>query len=316
VKSFIEIAEPFSINSTPDAIRAIEKLVSETSYHGEGLTALNAINNWLSKKERDRISTAGSEVQQKLGEATHFVRKFVLLGLEGLIWWAEHEEPNQGAEMGFRNARIELIECLNYLEGISDTLRNVAVGSDVVLRIENLWERLRKQSHRFGPEFFLSQNISSADGGPTILEKWMPEFFCLPFEMLKKLSMSFLSQVQVTNNWESSTAGLSLVMATVPLGPAVQIFELLLADMKSHGGEKENVIQLQMNELDGSKSLIIDFLNRVRSDDVPGTRRSQSKVRALSIPLGLEIDFDAPREPGELYKATVRFPQVISVKCY
>jgi len=316
VKSFFEIAEPLSVNSTTDAVRAIEKLVSETSYHGKGLSSVNAINNWLSKKERDRVSTGGIEVQHKLREAVSFVRKTVLFGLEGLFWWAEYENPNQGAALDFRNSRFQLIECLNYIESIADTLKTVPVGSDVVVRLENLWETLRKHSNRFGPEYFLSQTITSPETGPSILEKWMPEFFCMPFEMLKKLSQSYLSQVHVTNNWEAPGEGFTIVMATIPLSPMMQIFELLLSDMQNHGSKTDNTIHLALEKHGGANYLSINFQDRVRYDDAPGTGRSQSKVRAMSMPFGLEVLFDQPRPRGELYTSKILVPQVMSIKCY
>jgi hypothetical protein len=316
VKSFFEIAEPLSVQSTPDAIRTIEHLVAQTSYHGRGLTALNAINDWLSKKERDRISTKGTEVQLKLRGAITVVRRTVLPGLDGLVWWAEYENPNQAAELAVRNARFQLILCLNQLDNIAEALKTGPVGSDVVVSIERLWDTLREYSQRIGPEYFLSQPVGSPEIEPTILERWMPKFFCLPFQILNRLSPAFLPKVKVTNVWERSGHGFSIMMTPAPLDQVTQIFELLLSDMKSHGSGEDNVIELSLNDVDEGKMLVVDFQDRVRKDDAPGTGRSQSKVLSLAEPLGVKVNFDPPRHAGELYRVKVTFTNVLCIKCY
>ncbi len=316
VKSFFEIAEPLSVQATSDAIRTIESLVAQTSYHGRGLTALNAINDWLSKKERDRVLTKGTEVQFKLRGAITVVRRTVLPGLDGLVWWAEYENPNQAAAVAFRNARFQLILCLNHLENIADALKSGPVGSDVVISIERLWYTLREYSHRIGPEYFLSQPVGSPEVEPTTLERWMPKFFCLPFQILNRLSPSILPKVKVTNVWERSRQGFSIMMTPAPLDQVTQIFELLLSDMKSHGSSNDNVIELSLNDADGAKMLVINFHDRVRPDDAPGTGRSQSKVLSLAEPLGIKVNFDPPRKAAELYRVKVTFTNVLCIKCY
>jgi hypothetical protein len=316
VKSFFEIAEPLNVRSTPDAIRTIENLVAQTSYHGRSLTALNAINDWLSKKERDRISTKGMEVQLKLRAATTVVRRTILPGLDGLVWWAEYENPNQAAAVAFRNARYQLILCLNHLDSIADGLKTGPVGSDVVMSIERLWYTLRDYSQRIGPEYFLSQAVGSPEIEPTILERWMPKFFCLPFQILNRLSPSFLPKVKITNVWQRAGHGFSIMMTPAPLDQITQIFELLLSDMRNHGSDDDNVIELSLDDTDEGKMLVIDFQDRVRQDDAPGTGRSQSKVLSLAEPLGVKVNFDAPRQAGELYRVKVNFTNVLCVKCY
>lgn len=316
VKSFFEVAEPLSVKSTPDAIRAVENLVAQTSYHGRGLVALNAVNDWLSKKDRDRILTKGIEVQFKLQEAIKVVRRTVLPGLDGLVWWAEYENPNQGAEIAFKNARFQLILCLNQLESIASILKSGPVGSDVVVSIEKLWHTLREYSQRIGPEYFLSQPVGSPEIEPTILERWMPKFFCLPFQLLNRLAPSFLPKVKVSNVWERSGHGFSIMMTPIPLDQVTQIFELLLSDMRNHGSDEDNVIELSLKDSDGVKVLVINFQDRVRQDDEPGTGRSQAKVRSLAEPLGVKVQFDKRREGGEVYKVRVIFTSVLCIKCY
>lgn len=316
VKSLFEVDEPLSVQSTPDAIHAIENLVAQTSYHGHGLTALNAINNWLSKKEQDRIHTRGTEVQFKLREAIKVVRRTVLPGLEGLLWWAEYESPNQAAVVAFEGARVRLILCLNHLENTANMLKTGPVGSDVVIGIEKLWHTLREYSQRIGPEYFLSQQVGSPEVEPTILERWMPKFFCLPFQILYRLAPSFLPKVKVTNGWERSRHGFSIMMTPAPLDQVTQIFELLLSDMRSHGSDDDNAIELSLSDTDGAKVLAIDFQDRVRQGDEPGTGRSQSKVLSLAEPLGLKVRFDRPRYAGEMYRVQVVFTNVLCIKCY
>jgi hypothetical protein len=316
VKSFFEVAEPLSVKSTPDAVRAVENLVAQTSYHGRGLAALNAVNDWLSKKDRDRILTKGTEVQFKLREAIKVVRRTVLPGLDGLVWWAEYENPNQGADVAFKNARFQLILCLNHLENIANILKTGPVGSDVVMSIEKLWYTLREYSQRIGPEYFLSQPVSSPEIEPTILERWMPKFFCLPFQILNRLAPSFLPRVKVSNVWERSGHGFSIMMTPVPLDQVTQIFELLLSDMRNHGDGDDNVIELSLSDPEGEKVLVIDFQDRVRQDDEPGTGRSQAKVRTIAEPLGVRVRFDERREGGELYRVRVIFTNVLCIKCY
>jgi hypothetical protein len=316
IKSVFEVAEPLSVKSSSDAIRAIENLIAQTSYHGKGLSSVNAVNDWLSKKEEVRIFTIGTEVQSKLREAIGFVRRTVLLGLAGMIWWAEYENANHAAAVDFTNARFQLIEALNHLESIGEKLKAGPIGSDVVISIESQWDMLRKYSNRIGPEYFLSQSIGPSEVEPTVLERWMPAFFCLPFELLKKLSQAYLPQAKVTNSWDGLGKGLSIVMATTPLTQVIQIFQLLLSDMKSHGNDSGSVIRLHVTRTQGSKTLSIDFEDRVRVDDTPGTGRSQSKVQSLAEPLGLTVKFDPPRSANQLYRVRVSLPDVITIKCY
>jgi hypothetical protein len=86
--------------------------------------------------------------------------------------------------------------------------------------------------------------------------------------------------------------------------------------MRNHGSDDDNVIELSLDDTDEGKMLVIDFQDRVRQDDAPGPGRSQSKVLSLAEPLGVKVNFDAPRQAGELYRVKVNFTNVLCVKCY
>ena len=304
-----ESIKPATVVDKPSARWAISRLVSMTAYHAEGLLSMNEVSDWLEGPTKERNRRGPEDVEKMLREATKFLRSHILPCLEGLYWWAD-AKLNQIALNDISRAITAVRENVTHLDLHVQELGTSPLDATTVDRIKIIWDRIRKNSLKRGPEKFLAR---PPEPESAVLEEWMPAFFCLPFELLLNLCGSRgITQLDAT--LESSYKS-SVVVVPVAEKPVRRIFDLLLLDMISHG--EPDSFKFEFTADDESNSLKVTFSNRVRNPDEHGGGMSQEQVNAIAeLPdVDIPIGFVPPRRGGgQVYKVNILFRNVMHIQ--
>lgn len=308
LQSFDEIMAQRPVLTVNDARQAIANLIAQTTYHGKGLDKLNALGDWVFSRDEERILRDGLAVKKMAHDVCGFLRDIVLPGIDGLNWWAEFRGQNPMAAAALGRSFDQLIPLLNQLVICSNGLTTGPVGPSVAKEIEDLWKSVRSHSLTSQADTFLSLKPDLSLDDIPILEKWLPEFFCLPLEILYGLASYVLQHVEVKARWELPDQAKIIVVVPFPLAPVERVFSLILQDMRSHGTKTGNRINCSINHKDGISELKITFENRVRKRDVTRSGASQKLACSVAHQFGFEVLPDPPAQPGEIYRVSVTLP--------
>jgi len=315
IKSHIDTSGPSGIHTSEDALRVLRNLVAGTAIHGNGHSSLKTVNNWLLRTSVDRYSSEVSYVRRMLADAIATIRSAIIPGLSGLLWWAEHESYNLAAALAFRDAWFSVSINLNNLEAFVETLEEGHIGQYAADHIERLWLRIRDNSQINAPDIYLSGSIPPIYESPPILERWAPEFFSAPFEVAVNMATKLATSPLISSSWEVDGRGLYVVVAMVPLKAVNEVFRLLLEDMQKHGSIETFEMTFRLDRNNDRDCLIAQFQNEVAADDAPGTGKSQRRISTIATDYGFTVKFDAANKPGEKYGVTVKFPEILYIKC-
>jgi hypothetical protein len=316
IKGFSDTLEPTGIHTRSAALQSIRKLIAGTSIHGQGHSALKAVNNWLIRPPKDRYATNAPDVRLMIAEALVVVRSAIVPGLSGLFWWAERASYDLNAALDFRAAWFQVKINLNIFETYLETLEVGAIGEYVATRIEELWVAIRDNSQTNAPDTYLSGSRTRHPHKPPVIERWAPEFFCAPFEVAVQMAARLKTTLSISSSWEQTERGLYLVVTPIPMNAISEVFRLLIEDMQKHGSENSFVIRFFLDHAENRKeSLIAEFYDTTTIDDTRGTGKSQARARAIAQEHGFTVVYDDPKNPGEVYKARVIFPNFLYIKC-
>lgn len=177
IKGFSDTSEPTGIHTRGAALQSIRKLIAGTSIHGQGHSALKAVNNWLIRPPADRYAANAPDVRLMIAEALVVVRSSIVPGLSGLFWWAERASYDLNAALDFRAAWFQVHINLNILETYLETLEVGPIGEYIANRIEELWVVIRDNSQTNAPDTYLSGSLTRPTHKPPVIERWAPEFF-------------------------------------------------------------------------------------------------------------------------------------------
>jgi hypothetical protein len=309
LQSFDEINEQRPVFSEYEAHQAINELISQTSYHGNGLNKLDALSDWVYSGEVERTLKDGKAVEKAINEVVTFFRSTLLPGIDGLIWWANFKgDPRASAEL--TRSYFRLVPTLSQLAGCTIDLPSGPIGSATSEQIEELWDQIRHLSLTSQADTFLSKEPSQLLEETPMLERWMPQFFCLPVEVASVLASDSLSRPEVKTTWEELGQGKVIVVIPCPLEPVQRVFSLLFQDMRNHGNEVGNKVTFHMEYSEGKSTLVGVFANSVREDNVPGAGLSQNLAANIGNQYGFDLVPDPPASSGEVYRVTVSFPDV------
>lgn len=308
LQSFDEITSQRPVLTAHDARQAIANLIAQTSYHGKGLDKLNALGDWVFSRETERSLRDGLAVKRIVHDVYEFLRDVVLLGIDGLNWWAEFRGNNPMAAAVLSRSYDQLIPLLNQLIICSNGLTSGPVGPSVAKKIEDLWKSIRSLSLTSQADTFLSREPDLPMDEMPILERWGPQFFCLPLEILYGLASFVLQHVEVRADWELPEQAKVVVVVPFPLSPIERVFSLILQDMRSHGTKTDDRIDCSINHKDGVSELNVVFQNRVRKRNVARSGASQKLARNIAHQYGFEVQPDPPAQPGAIYRVRVTLP--------
>lgn len=313
IRAYDDAVRPTTIKNREDAIRAIKRLTMHLSYHGNALLALNNVKVWLTRREEDRSAVDGVTIRSMMSAALSSLSNFVLVGIDGLAYLSEEFYNNAEATADLKTARTELMYNINRLHGYSLELSDGPIGTHLTQQIDACWNRIRKYSFRNPPELFLSQSDKSGEQDLPVLERWMPKFFALPFEIINNLCSLRALPVTVIPNWKAEKEGSGIVVVEANTRDLREMFDLLLSDMEKHGNHLSDTIGLFCVVTEARMTLVIRFSDYVRENDLKGTGGSQSRVRSIANQHDISVEFDPPRRAGELYNVEMIFPRVLNI---
>jgi hypothetical protein len=309
--SFDHRASAAMIKSSADALGAISRLIGETIYHASGWRALNALNDWLYSKEIVRVSRDGEGVREMVHRASRVVRRALLPGLDALACWSGWNANSQGRYL-LGQAYAQLIFGLHQLEAFADTLQITGpIGATIARQLESIWRSVRGGSQIAATELFLSRPPDAVTKKVPPIERWLPEFFCLPVEIARRVTTESFPGIRVTTDWEKERFVQSVGVVPIPAQTILQLFELLFLDMQRHGGS-QGTVNFTM-DLPNSGSLGVILENQVR-DDKRRTGKSQQQVKAIAAQYGFQIHFPERALPGEMYRTVLAFKGALSVR--
>jgi hypothetical protein len=294
------------------ALRAIRSLVANTAYHASGFESLRHVNDWLTSGQ-DRIRADGQSIKVLLRTAIDFLSDDVLPALEGLSWWAE-SRYNQSAKSDLDNARARLISNLIHLGQHADGLHKGEIGAEAVESIETIWRGVTKNSLNRRSDLILSEPFDPDSGALPVIERWMPEFFSLPYEIACGLSDINHMEDQIV--FATDTPQPTLAVVPVAARTVRRMYDLFLSDMRKHGQAGTYRVTLSPVDREDRMVLIAQFENRVNEKGRKGAGRSQEEITSIASQpnVRVEVTFDRPQRPGKPYKSKMVFPIAIYVQ--
>lgn len=316
IKGVAETTSPPSIHNANEARQAIRTLIARTSIHGQGHSALKAVNNWFLKRPGDRYSSSVQDVRLIIKEALAVVRSAIWPGLDGLRWWAEHESYAFTPALAFRDAWFQVIINVNNLESLLDSLHDGPIGREVADDLEEMWKTIRDNSQINAPDTYLSGSIMLGQKKP-LLENWTPAFFSAPFEVAVNLALRLKIAPEITSSWEEDEQGLYLVVTPIPLDAISEVFRLLFEDMLKHGIEDSHFMRFSTEVFEGQKTLIALFQDTVIDNDMRGAGKSQTRARWTAEQHGFRVIYEdhTQKRAGDTYTVRVIFNDFLYIKC-
>ena len=285
--------------------------IRQTIYHAAGDRSFNALTTrWIQMAPADvRAQHPGKLVNEFLTPAIEAIRESLLPGLQGLEYIARHEENGRAISELVR-AQTNVTSYLNELAEVSSSLDHNPLGMDGIQRVEGLWARIRECTQFGPPQAYLARPPMPGDAVGT-LERWMPEFFCLPEDVAREMTR-FLPNAKVTANWQRGSMGISAVLVRTPLADVREMLELLFADSRRHG-VGTIAVDFVRSFADSRGRLEMSVTNAVSPERNRGTGRSQGLVKDVAGRNQLGIFFPRATTAGESYRVRLVFPEAYDI---
>lgn len=310
IDTYESSTRPKIVNDLLSAKRAIRTLIARTAYHAKPIDLLGKITSRLSSEDTS-IKTDGLTMRGLLQDELRSFRDELMPGLEGLIWWAGNKN-NQMARVELENSRRELFAAITHLRLHADDIPTDVISEELRKTVEGLHKEVLKHSLNRASHKFLSYSPSAVRGEAPVIERWMPEFFSLPYEVALGIDEEFELGAEFICEWDDSTS----IIVAVPIAARhiKRMFELIMQDMKKHGKEETYKIRFTNNRENGVSLLSVQFEDVKREGDEKGTGMSQEEVFMIAERPDVSAKVILPRQMGKTYKLKVVFSDAMYIR--
>ena len=302
--AFDEIATADPVTSDEGARQILTEALEETIYHGDAYMACQRLNAWvLSPDEAERAAAESLDIQRLVREAVEATRRVVLPATTALAFWARTHGQHGRAESELQRAWARATYTLNDLAAHADGLAPGPIGRVGAEEIAKLWTDVRRWTQFAGPHSYLARDIALQDADQGVFERWMPEFFSLPWEVAAQASTALGSAISI-----SSAGDPAVVVVPIPCSEMRRIFNLLFIDMKRHGtGTGDTMV---FRRTDSEAGFVALIQNERRKDDAKGSGMSQRTVARLAKRYGVDVTFPSKHDESP-YVVQLLFTNVL-----